>query len=60
MNPDPKALRASLLKRELELQRLIRQMKLDQLNQSPVYKNLGQELVTLKKQILALEEASYG
>jgi hypothetical protein len=59
MNPDPKALRASLLKRELELQRLIRQMKLDQLNQSPVYKNLGQELVTLKKQILALEEALY-
>ena len=59
MNPDPKALRASLLKRELELQRLIRQMKLDQLNQSPVYKNLGQELVTLKKQILALEGALY-
>jgi hypothetical protein len=59
MNLDPKALRASLLKRELELQRLIRQMKLDQLHQSPVYKNLGQELTTLKKQILALEEALY-
>lgn len=59
MNPDPKALRASLLKRELELQRLIRQMKLDQLNKSPVYKNLAQELETLKKQILALEEALY-
>jgi hypothetical protein len=59
MNPDPKALRASLLKRELELLRLIRQMKLDQLNKSAVFKNLAQELETLKKQILALEEALY-
>lgn len=59
MNPDPKALRASLLKRELELQRLIRQMKLDQLHKSAVYKNLGEELDTLKKRILALEEALY-
>ncbi|MBT1687918.1 hypothetical protein [Dawidia soli] len=59
MNPDPKALRASLLKRELELQRLIRQMKLDQLHQSTVYKNLEQELVTLKKEILTLEETLY-
>jgi hypothetical protein len=59
MNPDPKALRASLLKRELELQRLIRQMKLDQLHKSAVYKNLAEELETLKKRILTLEEASY-
>jgi hypothetical protein len=51
MKPDPKALKASLLRRELELQRLIRQMKFDQLHKSPVYKNLERELVTVKAQL---------
>jgi hypothetical protein len=40
-----------LQKRELELQRLIRQMKFDQLHNSSVYKNLEQELVTVKNQL---------
>jgi hypothetical protein len=51
MKPDPRALKASLLKRELELQRLIRQMKFDQLHNSPVYKNLEKELCTVKTQL---------
>ena len=51
MKPDPRALKASLLRRELELQRLIRQMKFDQLHNSPVYKNLEKELVTVKAQL---------
>jgi hypothetical protein len=51
MKPDAQALKASLLKRELELQRLIRQMKLDQLHQSPVYKNLELELDSVKIQL---------
>jgi hypothetical protein len=59
MNSAPKALRASLLKRELELHRLIRQMKIDELHKSTVFKNLEQELNMLKKQITALEEALY-
>ncbi len=44
-------MKASLLKRELELQRLIRQMKFDQLHNSSVYKNLEQELATVKTQL---------
>ncbi len=48
---DAKALKTSLLKRELELQRLIRQMKLDQLHGSAVYKNLEKELVVIKHQL---------
>ncbi|HEY3404470.1 MAG TPA: hypothetical protein VGK59_13870 [Ohtaekwangia sp.] len=55
MNPDARAMKASLQKRELELLRLIRQMKFDQLHNSPVYKNLEQELETVKNQ-LALSE----
>jgi ribosomal protein L29 len=51
MNHEPKAMKASLLKRELELQRLIRQMKFDQLHNSSVYKNLEQELATVKTQL---------
>lgn len=38
-----------LRKREAELQKLMRQMKHDKLQTSPVYKNLEQELETLKK-----------
>jgi hypothetical protein len=51
MNPDVRTLRASLQKRELELQRLIRQMKFDQLHQSPVFKNLEMELDSVKSQL---------
>jgi hypothetical protein len=57
MKPVTPALKASLLKRELELQRLIRQMKFDQLHQSPVYKNLEVELDSVKRQLaLHVEE----
>jgi hypothetical protein len=57
MKPAPQALKASLQKRELELQRLIRQMKFDQLHQSPVYRNLELELDSVKRQLTAsLEE----
>ena len=55
MNSDVRAVKASLLKRELELQRLIRQMKFDQLHNSPVYKNLEQELQTVKHQLAVAE-----
>jgi len=51
MKPDTQAMKASLQKRELELQRLIRQMKLDQLHNSAVYKNLEKELSTIKTQL---------
>jgi hypothetical protein len=51
MKPVNEALKASLQKRELELQRLIRQMKFDQLHQSPVYKNLEVELDSVKRQL---------
>jgi hypothetical protein len=35
---------AALIKREMEIRRLRRQMELDQLQNSTVYKNLGREL----------------
>jgi hypothetical protein len=57
MKSAPQALKTSLQKRELELQRLIRQMKFDQLHQSPVYRNLELELDSVKRQLTAsLEE----
>jgi hypothetical protein len=48
MKPDPLALKNALKKRELELQNIIRQMKQDNLHTSPVFRNLEQELETLK------------
>lgn len=53
MKSDSQAQKASLQKRELELQLLIRQMKLDQLHNSRVYKNLEQELSDVKAQLSA-------
>lgn len=55
MNNDPKAVKASLLKRELELRRLIRQMKFDRLHNSSVFKNLEQELVSVKSKLVPQE-----
>lgn len=49
MNPDPKATRLALQKRELELRRLLRQMQFDKLHNSPVFKNLETELEHIKK-----------
>lgn len=45
MKPEKETLR----KRELELQRLMRQMKFDDLHKSQVYKNLERELQTLQQ-----------
>lgn len=44
-------LKHALRKRELELLKIIRQMKQDNLHSSPVYKNLEQELEHVKNQL---------
>lgn len=51
MKPDAVTLKALLRKRENELQKIIRQMKQDNLHSSPVYKNLEQELENVKNQL---------
>ena len=51
MKPDPIAMKAALRKREEELQKIIRQMKDDNLHSSTVYKNLEQELETVKTKL---------
>ena len=51
MKPDPMTMKALLKKTEEELQKIIRQMKQDNLHSSPVYKNLEQELETVKTQL---------
>jgi len=58
MKPDPRAMKALLRKREVELQRLIRQMKVDKLNSSPVYRNLQDELATLKNRLADTDQKS--
>jgi hypothetical protein len=45
-------------KRELEIQRLLRQMKFDQLNQGKVYRNLEEELMLLQTKQNAEEEVA--
>jgi hypothetical protein len=51
MKPDPMTLKVALRKREAELQKIIRQMKQDNLHSSTVYKNLEQELETVKNKL---------
>ena len=51
MKPDSLEMKVLLRKREAELQKIIRQMKHDKLQTSPVYRNLKQELETLKSQL---------
>jgi hypothetical protein len=51
MKPDPLAMKILLRKREVELQKIIRQMKHDNLHSSPVYRNLEHELEDLKNQL---------
>jgi hypothetical protein len=51
MKPDPKATKLTLQKRELELRRLLRQMQLDKLHNSPVFRNLETELERVKKEL---------
>jgi hypothetical protein len=51
MRPDPLAMKLLLRRREAQLQKIIRQMKYDQLDSSAVYKNLEHELEDLKSQL---------
>ena len=51
MKPDPSRMKLLLKKREGELQKIIRQMKSDKLQTSPVFRNLQQELETLRSQL---------
>ncbi len=51
MNQEKETLR----KRELELQRLMRQMKFDELQKSKVYQNLEQELLDIQNHLVAEE-----
>ncbi len=51
MKPDHLAMRMLLRKREAELRKIIRQMRHDKLEASPVYRNLEQELQSLKHQL---------
>jgi hypothetical protein len=56
MKPDPLTLKLALRKRELELLKIIRQMKQDNLHSSPVYKNLEQELVSVKNHLSPFDD----
>ena len=56
MKPDPLAMKFLLQRRELELQKLIRQMKHDKLHTSPVYKTLEQELDAFKNRLTDQEQ----
>jgi uncharacterized phage protein gp47/JayE len=48
MSTDPNALKSALKKREMELQRLIKQMKDDNLQTSVVFRSLENELQKVK------------
>ena len=43
---------AALVKREMELKRLMRQMELDKLNNSTVFKNLDYELKSIRQKLM--------
>lgn len=45
-------MKQELRKREVALHKIIRQMKYDNLHSSPVYRNLEQELESLKTQLI--------
>lgn len=55
MTPDPAALKAALRKREMELQKIIRQMRSDNISSGTVYKNLEQELESVKTKLSPLD-----
>jgi len=44
---------AALVKREMELKRLMRQMELDKLHNSTVFKNLDNELKSIRQKLIA-------
>lgn len=56
MKPDTLAMKFLLQRREVELQKLIRQMKQDKLHGSQVCRNLEQELEAVKNQLTGQEK----
>lgn len=48
-------MKALLHKRQTELQKIIKQMKQDKLEASPVYRNLEQELISLQEKLVERE-----
>ena len=44
---------AALVKREMEIKRLMRQMELDKLHHSTVFKNLDNELKSIRQKLMA-------
>lgn len=53
MKPDAQALKVAFRRREVELEKIIRQMKDDNLQSSTVYRNLEQELKVVKTKLSA-------
>jgi hypothetical protein len=53
MKPDAQALKVAFRKREIALEKIIRQMKDDNLQSSTVYRNLEQELKVVKTKLSA-------
>lgn len=53
MKSDPQALKVAFRKREVELEKIIRQMKDDNLQSSTVYRNLEQELKVVRTKLSA-------
>lgn len=58
MKPEEKN-KSALVKREMEIKRLIRQMELDKLQNSTVFKNLERELNVIKHELLMDEGGSH-
>lgn len=56
MKPEEKA-KSALVKREMEIKRLIRQMELDKLHNSAVFKNLEHELHRIKRELMIHDES---
>jgi hypothetical protein len=54
----PENNKSALVKREMEIKRLIRQMELDKLQNSTVFKNLERELNVIKHELL-MDEGSH-
>lgn len=54
----PEKNKSALVKREMEIKRLIRQMELDKLQNSTVFKNLERELNVIKHELL-MDEGSH-
>jgi hypothetical protein len=50
--------KASLVKREMEIKRLVRQMEFDRLHNSPVYRNLSRELQTIQQELVQHQDVS--